>query len=290
MATATNCASSLELALPMTTLLLVAIACYAFGAIYAIAALWQARPPYWFRLALWLMVIGFSVHTASMVVRGWETSRCPLLTYQEVCAFLGWAMAAYFLGAYVWYRSQALAAFAMPMVFLFTFVAWLLPTPGDTAAVLKFYGRTASLLTLHAVLFVFAYAAFAVLFVTALLYLVQERQLKRKQFGSLWFRLPSLDTCDSIGAKALVVGFVLLTLGILTGIIGSRQLNGVYWHGDPLEFLSLATWLIYFCVVHYRLTAGWRGRRAAWLGVIGFAIVVMSLVGIGWFNGFHAIS
>ncbi len=271
----------------MSTLLLIAVACYAFGATHAIFALWQAPSPRWFRLALWLMVAGFGAHTASVVARGWEVARCPLVSYQEVCSFLGWATAAYFLSAYIWYRSQAFASFAMPMVFLFALAAWLLPAPSDTAAVLRFYGQTASLLTVHAVLFILAYAAFAILFVAAALYIVQERQLKRKRFGPLWSRLPSLDICDDVSAKALVIGFALLTLGILTGILGSRRLNGVYWHGDPLEFLSLATWLIYFCVVHYRLTAGWRGRRAAWLGIVGFAIVLASLIGIGWLNGLH---
>jgi hypothetical protein len=56
-----------------------------------------------------------------------EVARCPLLSYQEVCSFLGWSIAAYFLGAYLWYRSKSFAAFAMPMVFLFALAAWLLP-------------------------------------------------------------------------------------------------------------------------------------------------------------------
>ncbi|MFQ3640479.1 MAG: hypothetical protein SNJ62_10775, partial [Chloracidobacterium sp.] len=138
----------------MSALLLIAVACYAFGAGHALAALWRPLSPRWFWLALWLMGAGFAAHTASVVVRGWEVARCPLLSYQEVCSFLGWAIAAYFLGAYAWYRSQSFAAFVMPMVFLFALAAWLLPAPSDTAAVLKFYGQTASLLTLHAVLFV----------------------------------------------------------------------------------------------------------------------------------------
>ncbi|MGQ9898123.1 MAG: cytochrome C assembly family protein [Acidobacteriota bacterium] len=274
----------------MSTLLLIAVVCYMFGASHAIFTVWRTPNPRWFWIALWLMVAGFGAHTSSIVARGWEIARCPLLSYQEVCSFLGWAIAAYFLGTYLWYRSKSFAVFAMPMVFLFALAAWLLPAPSDTAVILKFYGQTASLLTLHAVLFVFAYAAFAILFIAAILYIAQERQLKQKQFGPLWLRLPSLDTCDEVGGKALVIGFVFLTLGILTGIVGSRRLNGVYWQGDPLEFLSLATWLIYFCVVHYRLTAGWRGRRAAWLGIVGFAMVIASLVSIGWLNGLHAIN
>lgn len=267
-------------------LLLISIACYSVGLFHALNVFARKQNGL-FPVALWGFALGFATHTTSILAQGWEVRRCPLFTYQEVCSFLGWSMAAYFLGAHFWYRSRAFASFAMPMVFLFTVAAWVLPAHNDPAAVRRFTGQMESLLTIHVVFFVFSYAAFAILFLAATLYVVQERQLKKKRFGGLLERLPSLDTCDDLSSKSLLVGFVLLSLGILTGIVGSRRLNGFYWHGDPLEFLALATWIIYFCVVHYRLTAGWRGRRAALLGIAGFVVVLISLVSIGFLNGFH---
>lgn len=267
-------------------LLLISIACYSVGLFHALNVFVRKQNGL-FPVALWGFALGLATHTTSILAQGWEVRRCPLFTYQEVCSFLGWSMAAYFLGAHFWYRSRTFASFAMPMVFLFTLAAWVLPAHNDPAAVRRFSGQMESLLTIHVVFFIFSYAAFAILFLAATLYVIQERQLKKKRFGGLLERLPSLDTCDDLSSKSLLVGFILLSLGILTGIVGSRRLNGFYWHGDPLEFLALATWIIYFCVVHYRLTAGWRGRRAALLGIAGFVVVLISLASIGLLNGFH---
>jgi cytochrome c-type biogenesis protein CcsB len=269
------------------TLLIVSVACYAVGLLHAIFVFVRKQNSL-FTVALFAVAAGFLLHTGSLAMRGLEVGRFPLVNYQEVCSFLGWTVAAYYLCVHFWYRSQALSPFIMPIIFVFAVTAWLVPVPTDPDVTSRFRGTSGLLLAVHGGFFVFSYAAFVITFLAGAMYIIQERELKRKRFGSIFHRLPSLDTCDDLSYKSLGLGFALLTLGILTGIVGSRRLNGIYWNGDPLEFLTLATWVVYFFVMHYRLTAGWRGRRAAWLGVAGFVIVLASLVGVGYFNGFHA--
>lgn len=268
----------------MKYLLIFSFACYAVGTAFAVFHFIRRKSnlP---KPALGAVLIGFLAHTVSLLARGVEVNRCPLLLYQEVFSFLAWVVTAYYLGVSWRYRAQALSLFVLPVVLLFALTGLLLPTENVPTELVSPGNHW--LLVVHVALFVFSYGAFAMTFLAGVMYLIQERQLKLKKFGTAFFRLPSLDTCDDLSYKSLGAGFVLLTLGIVTGIAGSRHIDGIYWHGDPLEFLVMATWFVYLFMVHCRLTAGWRGRRAAFLGIAGFAMAMVSLAGVGYLSGFH---
>jgi len=117
------------------------------------------------------------------------------------------------------------------------------------------------------------------------MYLWQERELRLKKFSAVFHRLPSLTTVDDIGATAASVGFTLLTVGILTGVIWSHARSGRMFHNDPIEFFALLTWVLYLTLLHYRVQ--WRGRKAAWLGVAGFTLVLCTFAGAVVLGGFH---
>jgi cytochrome c-type biogenesis protein CcsB len=135
-------------------------------------------------------------------------------------------------------------------------------------------------LPVHAGVSLFAYAFFSLAFCGGLMYLLQERELKGKKFGYFFTRLPSLDALDQLNSHCLAIGFVFLTLGIVTGSLWTRQAWGTYWQWHPKEIWSMVTWFIYLVQIHQRFTAGWRGRRAAVMGIGGFAIVVFTLWGV----------
>ena len=71
-------------------------------------------------------------------------------------------------------------------------------------------------------------------------------------------------------------GFGFLTLAIVTGFLWNHSLHGRYWTGDPKEWAALVAWLIYVAILVARWRGGWGGRRAAWLGIAGFAVVVFT--------------
>jgi cytochrome c-type biogenesis protein CcsB len=123
-------------------------------------------------------------------------------------------------------------------------------------------------------------ASFAIAFGVGIMYLIQERQLKRKNPGAFYRRLPNLDVLDELDYKAIALGFPLLTLAIVTGSIWANSAWGYYWGWEPKEIWSLITWLIYAAYLHARLVGGWRGRKAAYLAVIGFAIVIFTFLGV----------
>lgn len=133
-------------------------------------------------------------------------------------------------------------------------------------------------LPVHAGISLFAYAFFALSFCGGLMYLLQERELKSKKFGYFFSRLPSLDALDQLNSHCLAVGFVLFTLGMVTGSIWTRQAWGTYWQWHSKEILSMVTWFFYLFQIHQRFTAGWRGKRAAAMAVVGFAMILFTLL------------
>jgi ABC-type transport system involved in cytochrome c biogenesis permease subunit len=94
-------------------------------------------------------------------------------------------------------------------------------------------------------------------------------------------------TVNDIATHAAAIGFTLLTLGVLTGMLWSSERDGLLWHNDPKEIFAAMTWLLYLILILYRSTASWRGRRAAWLGVIGFALVLCTFFGARLLGSYH---
>ena len=132
---------------------------------------------------------------------------------------------------------------------------------------------------------------FAITFVAAIMYLIQENQIKQKKRGSFYSRLPSLETLDSLNYYSLILGFPFLTLGMITGAIYAQQALGSYWRWDPKEVWSLITWLAYAILLHERLVVGWRGRKAAIMSIICFLILIFTFLGGSlWLSEYHSFS
>jgi cytochrome c-type biogenesis protein CcsB len=132
----------------------------------------------------------------------------------------------------------------------------------------------------HVVLAFSGNAVFTVAFAAGIMYLLQERMLKSKKFSALYYRLPSLETLDSINYKCLTFGFPLMTMGIISGAIWANSAWGGYWRWDPKETWALITWFLYAALLHGRLTVGWRGRRAAIFAIIGFLCLLFTFLGV----------
>jgi cytochrome c-type biogenesis protein CcsB len=121
------------------------------------------------------------------------------------------------------------------------------------------------------------------------MYLIQENQIKKKNWGQFFYRLPPLQALDNLNYFSLRAGFFLLTTGIITGSIWAEYAWGSYWNWDPKETWALITWLIYAALLHGRLTLGWRGRRAAFFSLIGFGMVLFTFLGVNFlFSGLHS--
>lgn len=138
------------------------------------------------------------------------------------------------------------------------------------------------ILTAHVSVAIIAYAAFALSFAAALLYLIAAR----------WPRpwLPSLELLDDAAFRAVTVGFPAQLLLLILGALWAHQAWGSYWTWDPKETAALLTWLVYGGYLHARTLRGWRGARSALFLVVAFLTVVFTYFGNYWFGGLHAYS
>jgi len=266
----------------MRSLLLAVLAAYLIAAIHSILAFVNKRQALQ-RVANWSMGVGFVLHTVALIADWVIDGHYPLFFLRETLSFLAWALVAVYGVVLIRYRAQALGAFTMPLISILTFVALL--NPGSQNAPAPFSATW--LFPVHTTLLIFAYAAFFVVFVASVMYLLQERELKLKTFSAIFHRLPSLSTVNELATSAAALGLTLLTIGIATGMVWSSSRDGKIWHNDPKEIFALLTWLLYFSLTVYRSTANWRGRNAAWLGVLGFALVLCTFFGTRLLGGYH---
>jgi cytochrome c-type biogenesis protein CcsB len=233
------------------------------------------------RLGRMALVIGAVLHLAGFVLRYAEAGYFPLTNLFESLSFLSLCVVVVFLATEIRYNLRVLGSFVSPVAFLFSFGAAF--QPGEVRSLNP--ALQSGWLPVHTLVLFVGYAAFAVAFAAGVMYLLQERQVKRKKLGGIFKRLPSLDVLDEVNYRCLTIGFPLLTMGIVTGAIWAQTAWGDYWQWDPKETASLATWLLYAGLLHGRLTVGWRGRRAAILAIVGFILVVFTFLGVNLVAG-----
>ncbi len=229
----------------------------------------------WAERATWA---GFGLHTLGLLLRFFEAGYTPVTSLHEALSFFGWCVAGLYLVLQVRYQLASLGAFATPVATMLVLGALIVPGEIQPlpAALQSWW------LPVHVMLLFVGDGAFAVAAAAGVMYLIQERQLKRKRLGAWFRRLPSLEVLDELNYRCLTLGFPLLTMGIITGAIWAQQAWGTYWSWDPKETWSLITWFLYAALLHGRLTVGWRGRRAAIWAILGFASVLFTFLGVNF--------
>lgn len=202
----------------------------------------------------------------------------PLSNFYESLVFFSWCLPALGLLAFRRYLKGYLGALvAMLASLLLAYASFGV----DSSIKPLMPALKSNWLLIHVVTAFLGYAAFALAFGSALLYLLQERRPRPS--------LPPLPVLDRLIYRTTVLGFLLLTLGIFTGAVWAETAWGRYWSWDPKETWSLITWFIYAALLHARLLKGWHGRRIAWLAVLGFLAVLFTYLGVSFLlTGLHA--
>lgn len=263
-------------------LILLAAGAYFLATALWCGYLWQLRSR-WQQLAGWSLAGGWLSHSGALGWQTWQQGFLPVANIGGALGLSSWLLVAALL--LLWWRFpvKILGALAAPVAGLMLCGALILPAPEALPAILRSFWLTAHITTA-----MLGQALLALAFLAGILYLVQERQLKTKRFGFFYQRLPSLENLDTLNHACIKAGFVLLTLGIVTGSLYAQQTLGTFWRWDPKETLTLAAWLLYAVLLHERLVRGWRGRRAAWLAISGFLVLGLTFVGAEfWHHSYH---
>jgi len=228
------------------------------------------------RFTPWLALAGWLAHSGALVALGTELKRCPLATVPEVLSAVAWCAVLVYLGVFWLYPLEVLHVVILPLVLVVMFVSGLLPE--DLIPVSA--SLQPSLLRFHLTVIIFAVAALSISFAASVAYILLDRALKSKRPSRFFFRLPSLESCDSVGQVSLLWAFPLMTLGIITGAIVSASLYHRAWAWEPKETLAVVAWLILAVVLAARLGWGWRGRKAALLTITAFCAVLLRILGV----------
>ena len=229
-------------------------------------------------------VVGFTLLTVFFLLRWKAVGFLPVSNLFESLSFFVWAVVLTYLIVEYFFNLPTLSSFILPFIALFTIAATFAGSPpGDMDARLRsgwFY--------LHVVFAFIGYAVFAVAFATAVMYLLQRRQLKsRKSFDSVFHRLPSLEVLDDLNQKLISMGFPLFTVAMAAGIYWAHEskILGPDWPNDPKIVFTGITWLLYAALFHVRLLAVARGKRVAHLTIIAFVFVVLTFLGTRYLPG-----
>ncbi|MGB8796861.1 MAG: c-type cytochrome biogenesis protein CcsB [Candidatus Aquilonibacter sp.] len=298
-------------------LMIVAIACYVFGAL-ALLAYFFSREAWLRNLGVPLAIVGCVAQFAQLFVR-WElTGIWPLLNlYGSLSLFAAMSVAIFIVMAWrynAWYAGGFVLAIAA--IALAYGVTWNEGTMPAVPSLQSYWAKV------HVPIVVSSYAAFLVAFVFSFIYLVKyyaearvaamESTVELAGTGmtmrvsgdtpglaaaaqngnrlAQWLQtLPSLAQLDVIVYRAVAIGLPLISIGIITGAAWAKEAWGAYWQWDPKENAALATWIVYLAYMHLHTRSNWRGLRTNWISIIGFAVVIFTYLGVNiWISGLHS--
>jgi ABC-type uncharacterized transport system permease subunit len=240
------------------------------------------------KAATTLLGAGALAHTFVIGMQTMEVGHVPFAgTTQAISTFV-WLLALAYLFTETSTEERGLGIFVLPIIVVLQLLPALQPAGPEPRSELMesplFWGHVASML--------FAYASFGLAAVIGVTYLLQFKEIKAKHLGFFYTRLPSLGMLDVMNSRVVFIGWVLLTLGIVSGAFWVVEARGTapgdprvraMSIADPKIFVALVTWLVYTFQLIARRAIGWRGRRAAYLSALGFAIVLLNFVPVSYF-------
>lgn len=202
----------------------------------------------------------------------------PAVNAKEALSFAAWLTCGAYLVVSLRHRVPVVGALVVPVTMVLDLAARLSPSREAVRGI-------STLGAVHITLATAGVALFAVAAGGAVIYLVEERNLKRHRAGRLFGRGPSLETLDGLNRRCVVFGFPLFTIAVVTGAVWGLQLQDALF--TPQYSIAVAAWIMYAVLLVARVTAGWRGRRAAILTLGGFAtsLTVLLIYFVRGFGG-----
>jgi cytochrome c-type biogenesis protein CcsB len=246
----------------------------------------------WVRTAVALSVAGVTAHLIAVVTRGFAAHRAPWGNMYEFITALTCIAAIFFVYVMIRYRAWALGIWVMGAVVL---ALGLAETVIYTAAGPLVPSLQSYWLSIHVTAMTLAAGIFFVAAVLGVLYLVAEHYRARVADGKapggngLLERIPAAEQLDKLTYRTVIFGFPIWTFGLIAGAIWADEAWGRYWGWDPVETWAFITWVLYAAYLHARATGGWRGRRAHYIQLIGFASLALNMLVVQVFiTGMHS--
>jgi ABC-type transport system involved in cytochrome c biogenesis permease subunit len=235
------------------------------------------------QLAAAVLALGLVGHYLALLERSHWVHSVPYDDLYGSLSLFGWLLAATYLGLELYYHERSVGAFVLPCVLaLFAIGTWSGP---DLSATRQEQG---AMFALHVTLSVLAYAAFALAFVLSVVYLLQNRYLRRRRPGRVLWRFPPLEGLERMSRGSVRVGLVSLVIGTALGILWQWQIQHRFLFTDPKVLVTVAIVLLYAVYLRLSLRGGWRGARASLVCVLTFLLVIFSYAVVNMYlSQFH---
>jgi ABC-type uncharacterized transport system permease subunit len=213
------------------------------------------------RAARWALLLAFLSHAIDI---GWlcTVGLHPVVNAKEAVSFFAWLCCGVYLFVSTRYKGSAIGVVIVPVTLVLDLAARLGPSP-------EYRGAASLLAVVHITLASAGTALFAVAAGGAILYLIEERNLKQHRAGRLWGKAPALETLDTLNRRCIAAGFSMFTVALITGAAWLLQRPGGHGLLSPQYVLASIAWILYAGLIAARLSIGFRGRRAAVLTVAG---------------------
>lgn len=250
------------------------------------------------RLSQWmlrLLLAAVALHLGSFAARifhFWAIPEnryfLPINSFFGALSFLAMSVAIVFGIVEHRHRLGILGAFVLPWCCIGSWGAlYRLFAVGSTEIAGLVPALQSYWINIHPMVLMASYTIFANAFGVGLALLIQERQVKSKKPSELCYRLPSIEELDNLNYRLIAAAFPVLTVGIIMGGVWAHGAWGRFWGWDAKETWALITALVYAAYLHMRFVAGWRGRKAVYMSMFGFACVVFTLLGVNYLSELH---
>jgi ABC-type transport system involved in cytochrome c biogenesis permease subunit len=260
--------------------------------LYAAAAVVYAvhfakRSPGVGRTATTILLLAVLSHTFVIGMQTMELRHVPFASRSHAISTFVWLLALSYIYLELTTDERAMGVFIVPIAAGLQTIPAFLPGVENADPVLD-----SPWFWVHLLSMMFSYATFAVAGMLGLTYMLQFKEIKKKHLGYFYARLPSLHVLDAMNSRAVVVGWLFLTIGVVVGVVWAAQARAVapgnsnlqaMSLNDPKILIAVVTWAVYSFEVVARSTMGWTGRRAAWLSALGFAIVLLNFLPVSYF-------
>lgn len=220
-----------------------------------------------------IIKIAFVFHTLALIARGVGAKRVPLTNQYEFATSFAWGIALCFIIFQRKFDFTIMGTFVAPIIFII--IGYAAMQNKDVRPLMP--ALQSNWLTIHVSTAVISYGAFGVGAGISVMYLLRDKFREDEFFKK---HMPSLEKLDSMSYRVISLGYLFLTLVIVTGAIWAERAWGRYWAWDPKETWSFITWIIYSIYLHVRISRGWKGKKAAWFSVIGFICVLFTYIGV----------
>ena len=252
------------------------LGCYVASTLLTLAALRGARPRR-DRAALALLTFGWLIFAGVLTARAVQRAAIPAFNGFEALTCYALALSAAYAVLMLTRPLRGVGSFLIPYVtvVLACGLPGMYAPAGHPPAIQNLW------LALHVLMAFASYALLSLASILAVVYLVQDRNLKHKRLGLVWERLPALETLDHLMGWQLGLGFLLLTGSILLGITQIwHNSRGEEWFTDPKVGATAVTWVLFAVLVHMRATAGRHGRNMAVVTLAGLLCLLFAFIGV----------